>query len=758
MAHTHDVYDTGKHFEINGISRFINETSATKLVLVQGDHNSEVITFQMPRYIDGHDMLLCNKIRVHYINLDTKTNDKSADIYEVTDLALCEECEEETLTFTWKIEAPATKYYGSLAFLIKFECTEGDSILYQWNTAKYVSVNVLAGIDNGEEFVDKYSNVLEEWYNELTRGADSIEELSQQALAEIELAKEDAKEDIESKANSTMVAMNQFSSNAYNSFKNDVDVKAARTLASIPEDYSDLDADVKKLKNEGVDILDFENATVENYFDAETSEVVLAQGGYYESGVKFDISSYSYVKIRLLSNKTYCCNYYNTTYSIIIQSLDGEYLSTVPINDEKIISVPYYQDKEVYLVITWIGRTFNADNFSVVEGENKPSGTEKHMVYVPWLKAGCVPDETIPEFVIEKQSIKKDLLEQKIPPYILDGIGCNNYFDADYNIANAEINQLATPYYYTGWNYLPEGTYTINNCYLYITKTIDGVETTHNLENVNKSATFTMTKDEPYFKAMVHCHGKGSEYLRNTIIQKGEKCVKVDEVKYLLEKFVFAGQIGYYPTHWDNKNYVAIGDSITRGYAPADTEEGIADGSQITPCYADYIAEKLNMNTKNYGADGATVRTTLQNNKVVTLQNAGFTPDVVTIYLGANDMASIPLGTIDDEYTSYSDCTFYGGMKQIIKEFQDAFPMCTIILLGNTPTKVHTESKIKQYNQAKKEIAEKYNVLYCDLYNECGFNLNNETIVKKFRLDSIHPNHNAHLIMGSRLTGFIASH
>ena len=194
--HTHDVYDTGKCFEINGLSRFIKETSSTKLVLVKGDHNSEVITFQMPRYIDGHDMLLCNKIRVHYINIETSTNNKSADIYEVTDLALCEECEEETLTFTWKIEAPATKYYGSLAFLIKFECTEGDSILYQWNTARYVGVNVLDGMDNSEEFVEKYSNVLEEWYNELTRGADSIEELNRQALAEIKKAKETARDEV----------------------------------------------------------------------------------------------------------------------------------------------------------------------------------------------------------------------------------------------------------------------------------------------------------------------------------------------------------------------------------------------------------------------------------------------------------------------------------------------------------------------------------------------------------------------------------
>lgn len=222
MAHTHDVYDMENHFEINGSSRFIKETSETKLVVVQGDHKSEVLTFKMPRYIDGHDMTLCNKIRIHYINLDTKTNNKSADVYEVTDLTLCEECE-DVLTFTWTIEAPATKYSGTLSFLVKFECTEGENVLYQWNTAKYVSVNVLAGIDNSEEFVEKYSNVLEEWYNELTKGADSIEELNQQAIAEIELAKEDAKEDIQGKADATM--------------------------DGIPDDYLELDGHVKEIMN-----------------------------------------------------------------------------------------------------------------------------------------------------------------------------------------------------------------------------------------------------------------------------------------------------------------------------------------------------------------------------------------------------------------------------------------------------------------------------------------------------------------------------
>ena len=214
--HTHDVYDTGKCFEINGLSRFIKETSSTKLVLVQGDHKSEVVTFQMPRYIDGHDMLLCNKIRVHYINIETGTNNKSADIYEVTDLTLCEECE-DILTFTWTVEAPATRFAGSLAFLIKFECTEGDSILYQWNTAKYIGVNVLAGIDNSEDFTDKYSNVLQEWYNEITRGADSIDEM-------IEIAVNDGCARIES--------------------------EAEKVIERIPEDYTELSVQMGELSQD----------------------------------------------------------------------------------------------------------------------------------------------------------------------------------------------------------------------------------------------------------------------------------------------------------------------------------------------------------------------------------------------------------------------------------------------------------------------------------------------------------------------------
>lgn len=487
-----------------------------------------------------------------------------------------------------------------------------------------------------------------------------------------------------------------------------------------------------------------------NYFDKSNYEMVIGKG-YYDNGNQFNNNNYTYLKFLIPSGKTYSSNCVRNPYTQIITKLDGTFIESVGTN--KTFSVKS-SDRFVYLIITVVlfQDYFNSETFALVEGEYAVEDIPvcQQKITLPWLAFGFEKDD-IPAYFIEG-----DKLKQKMPPYMFDGIGCTNYFDADYNISKAEIYPNDTRYYYTAWNYLPAGTYTINkHCYSYSLKSIDGVITdSGHSHSLYDPLTFTITEDTPFFKAMIFC-SDGVEHFRDIIITKGETVPENSERKYVLENFATI-DIDFYPTHWNGKNYVAIGDSITRGYAP--TEAGIAGGSQITPCYADYVAGKLHMNLKNLGVDGATVRTTLENNKIEVLQNEGFIPDVVTIYLGANDMVYFSLGTVDDEYTSYTDCTFCAGLKQIIKEIQDAFPMCTIILIGSTPTQSRSDEKIKQYNQAKKEIAEKYNVLYYDLYNQCGFNLNNETIVNKFKLDDIHPNRNAHLVMGSRITGFIASH
>lgn len=76
MPHTHPVIDNDLHFSINTLTREISNGSK-KVKLMQGDHASEIFTFEIPRYVDGHDMSLCNKIAVHYINVGTALGQSS---------------------------------------------------------------------------------------------------------------------------------------------------------------------------------------------------------------------------------------------------------------------------------------------------------------------------------------------------------------------------------------------------------------------------------------------------------------------------------------------------------------------------------------------------------------------------------------------------------------------------------------------------------------------------------------------------------
>ena len=111
MAHIHEVIESDKCFTIDQITRaIINDAGNKKTQLIQNDHNSERFAFQLPRYIEGHDMSLSNKVEVHYIHLDQSSNEKIVGVYEVTDLALSED--NESVLLSWLISNNATKYVG----------------------------------------------------------------------------------------------------------------------------------------------------------------------------------------------------------------------------------------------------------------------------------------------------------------------------------------------------------------------------------------------------------------------------------------------------------------------------------------------------------------------------------------------------------------------------------------------------------------------------------------------------------------------
>lgn len=167
MAHKHSVYDTDAHFIVDPMSRAIT-TQSGKRKLMCGDHNSERFTFQAPRYIEGHDMSLCDSIEIHYTNLSTNKQYRSVGPYPVEDMQISPDGE-EFIIFSWLISGNATMYAGTLSFSIHFKCLTDFSIDYAWSTDSYESIEIAATeVNDGAQVVYEYHDVLMAWKKHLT--------------------------------------------------------------------------------------------------------------------------------------------------------------------------------------------------------------------------------------------------------------------------------------------------------------------------------------------------------------------------------------------------------------------------------------------------------------------------------------------------------------------------------------------------------------------------------------------------------------
>ena len=171
---THTVTDSDTYFIIDPITREIENTARRKNVLMQFDHNSERFTCQLARYVEGHDMSLCNKVRVHYNNIDGQTLDENADVIELEDLQVNPE-DSETVICSWLISRNSTQLAGSLSFLVQYMCIsdEGEEE-YEWHSDIYSDIEIKAGRNNAEASILEYTDVLTQWEQRLFGAGDSV--------------------------------------------------------------------------------------------------------------------------------------------------------------------------------------------------------------------------------------------------------------------------------------------------------------------------------------------------------------------------------------------------------------------------------------------------------------------------------------------------------------------------------------------------------------------------------------------------------
>lgn len=161
MEHKHSVYDSDMRFVIDPVTRVVKNTSKKKTI-VQYDHNSEKVTFELPRYVEGHDMSLCTDVEVHYLNVDVRTKDQKPGYYESKDLRVDPEDEEKVIC-TWEISSNATQLEGLLNFIVRYSCVEYGVITYSLNTLYNSELTVGKGFNASDLVLTEYVDIIEQW-------------------------------------------------------------------------------------------------------------------------------------------------------------------------------------------------------------------------------------------------------------------------------------------------------------------------------------------------------------------------------------------------------------------------------------------------------------------------------------------------------------------------------------------------------------------------------------------------------------------
>ena len=160
MPHDHYLTDKDIRFTIDPTTRRIIDNNPVKKTLVQFDHNSECLTFGLPRYIEGHDMSLCNPVKVYFSNTDKANKTHNDGSYTVDDLHISSD-NTEFVVFSWTVKKYSTQKVGPLSFSISFTCVEDESVVYEFNTREYTKFSVRAGAGDREEI-----NIIEEQIKE----------------------------------------------------------------------------------------------------------------------------------------------------------------------------------------------------------------------------------------------------------------------------------------------------------------------------------------------------------------------------------------------------------------------------------------------------------------------------------------------------------------------------------------------------------------------------------------------------------------
>lgn len=207
-----------------------------------------------------------------------------------------------------------------------------------------------------------------------------------------------------------------------------------------------------------------------------------------------------------------------------------------------------------------------------------------------------------------------------------------------------------------------------------------------------------------------------------------------------------------------NKNYIAIGDSITYGYAGRDSNHNVI---RTTYPYPWEVASQLGLNL-TYGAQNGAgwIQPSGSLTAVSIIDDQDFSGfDLCTLAFGTNDYGNNqPIGTIDD--SSENPTTVYGAIKHCLEKIYNDNPLITVVCI--TPINATDRGTAQTNYRYGTQNSQGYTLLdvckaisdVCELYNvPCIDNSKgsfiNKLNVESMFIDRLHPTNEVYKRLGS---------
>ena len=125
--------DTDKLIEINSKRQFVVPSDYNLVIAYAGDVNSQIVTFKLPRFHEGHDLSKCGIKGIKWKNISSNNEDWSS----LSDTTVADGDTNNYQYLQWTVPPAAFTRAGNLEVSISLYDFQGNRMAFAWNTTTF---------------------------------------------------------------------------------------------------------------------------------------------------------------------------------------------------------------------------------------------------------------------------------------------------------------------------------------------------------------------------------------------------------------------------------------------------------------------------------------------------------------------------------------------------------------------------------------------------------------------------------------------